>query len=76
MEVETRTADLGWLFFCCTNNCSHFKWLKENEYCQFEGQSIATSKIHELSGLLKHVAKITEENDFDISIKFSFRKGK
>lgn len=35
-----------------------------------------TSEIYKLLSLLTHVAKITEENDLDIFVKFTFHKGK
>lgn len=61
MKVERMTENLGKLFFCCSNNCRYFKWLEEHEYCQFEGESSATSKMNLLTGMLQHVAKIIEE---------------
>lgn len=72
MDVE----NLGWLFFCCTNDCSYFKWLNEDKLCQFQVESSAMSNELELSSLLKNVAKIAREKDVDISVKFTFLKGK
>lgn len=28
MEVEKKTSNKGWLFYCCTRYCGHFKWKK------------------------------------------------
>ncbi|KAL2522401.1 DNA-directed RNA polymerase 1B [Forsythia ovata] len=88
MEVEKRTVNLGRLFFCCTSNCGYFKWSDVSpiqKSVQYEGESSGVSsaasvddnvQTEDLSRLFKMFARIFEEQEVEISLNVTIRKGK
>ncbi|KAL2517282.1 Zinc finger protein [Abeliophyllum distichum] len=85
MEVKKKSANLGRLLFCCSSNCGYFKWSNDNQSsCAYvvgessgvsSGTSAVKHEVEDLSRILKIFARISEEEDVEISVNVAIRKG-
>ncbi|KAL2543985.1 uncharacterized protein Fot_13218 [Forsythia ovata] len=86
MEVEKKSLNQGRLFFCCSSNCGYFKWSDDKQVnCAYDvgeasgvssGTNAAKNEVEDLSRILKLFARISEEEDVEISVNVTIRKGK
>ncbi|KAL2457157.1 Zinc finger protein [Abeliophyllum distichum] len=88
MEVEKIRVNLGRLFFCCTSNCGYFKWSDVSpiqKSVRYEGDSSGVSsaasvddpvQTEDLSCIFKMFARISKEEDVEISLNVTIRKRK
>ncbi|KAL2460131.1 Zinc finger protein [Abeliophyllum distichum] len=88
MEVEKRMVNLWRLFFCCTSSCDYFNWSDVSpiqKSVRYESDSSGVSsaasvddhvQTEDLSLIFKMFARISEEEDVEISLNVTIRKEK
>ena len=80
LEVEKMSPNRGRLFFSCDNKCGYFKW-DEGESSGSDKSSNSSDKsgnkvdTEDLARLLKMCAQISDEDDVEISLNITIRKG-
>ncbi|CAA2974285.1 Hypothetical predicted protein [Olea europaea subsp. europaea] len=81
-EVEKQTSNKGRLFNTCSNNCGFFDWVDEgqtSEEVSTDNEVInvaGNEEVEDLSSMLDTLARVTEKQVIEVSLRVTFRKGK
>ena len=76
-EVEKESINKGRLFNICSLKCRFWKWVEEGESSGSASTKCTTNfPVEELSRMFQTLAQIYEEDDVEISVNVTMRKGK